>query len=104
MDTWTSRTTSKPPGAVPASCDRRTFLKGAALAVAGFSAAVPFQVLLPRPATAAQFLYSPDYGPLFPTLDENTDLELLSWPKASGRSRMVVSATVGVMAPHARGT
>src|SRR5262245_31464648 len=77
MNILTSRTASKYPEAAPARCDRRAFLKGAALAVTGFSAAGPLQALLARPATAVQLPYSPDYGPLLPTPDENTGLELL---------------------------
>jgi uncharacterized protein len=81
MDPWTSRTTSQPLNAVPTHCNRRTFLKSATLVVAGVSAAVPWQALRTRPATAAQLPYSPDYGPLVPTPDAHTGLELLALPE-----------------------
>ena len=81
MVPWTSRTTSQHLNAVPTHCNRRTFLKGATLVVAGVSAAVPLQALRTRPATAAQLPYSPDYGPLVPTLDATTGLELLALPE-----------------------
>lgn len=56
---------------------RRSFLKRGA-AVAGVSAVASFQALLTRPRTALAF--SPDYGPLFPTPNEATGLNLLQLP------------------------
>jgi uncharacterized protein len=59
-------------------CDRRSFLKGST-AMAGLSAAASFQALLARPRSVLAF--SPDYGPLSPTLDEATGLDLLKLPE-----------------------
>ena len=59
--------------------DRRSFLKGGALAIA--SAALPFKALIGREAGAVELPYSSDYGPLKPTKDETTGLPLLNLPE-----------------------
>ena len=62
--------------------DRRTLLKGGAAAVAGLSVpAMAFQALMSKPAKAAWPGFSPDYGPLYETVDQNTGLPLLKLPK-----------------------
>jgi uncharacterized protein len=61
---------------------RRTFLRGAAVA-AGAAAFGPFDALAARTANAAiaKLPFSPDYGPLYPTRDQATGLELLRLPR-----------------------
>ncbi|MGH9891455.1 MAG: alkaline phosphatase PhoX [bacterium] len=58
--------------------DRRNFLMSGGLAVA--SAALPFKALIGREAQAVELPYSPNYGPLQPTIDETTQLPLLNLP------------------------
>jgi secreted PhoX family phosphatase len=59
--------------------DRRSFLRGAAMA--GIAAATPFQALAGRdPGTNGKRRPSPDYGPLGPVKDETTGLPLLLLP------------------------
>jgi secreted PhoX family phosphatase len=59
--------------------ERRTLLRGAALAAA---ASVPFQALAARTAAAApaKFEFDAGYGPLSPVKDQATGLELLQLP------------------------
>jgi uncharacterized protein len=62
---------------------RRSLLRGAA-AVAGAAAFVPFEALAARTSGAGPVVkatFSPDYGPLRPTRDHTTGLELLMLPK-----------------------
>lgn len=61
---------------------RRAFLRGAA-AVAGGLAAAPLEALAARSASAEspKLAVSPDYGPLQPTRDLTTGLELLMLPR-----------------------
>lgn len=62
--------------------DRRTVLRGAAAAVAGM-ASVPLAALAAHAEsqTVAKQEFSPDYGPLHPTKDQTTGLELLLLPR-----------------------
>jgi secreted PhoX family phosphatase len=61
---------------------RRTLLRGAAVA-AGAAAFGSFDALAARTAkgAVARLPFSPDYGPLFPTRDQTTGLELLRLPR-----------------------
>jgi uncharacterized protein len=61
---------------------RRRFLRGAALA-AGAATFAPFDALAARTAGAAvqKRAFSVDYGPLYPTRDHATGLELLRLPR-----------------------
>lgn len=60
------------------SLSRRGFLKSAVGAAA--AVAMPFSVLGSGAARAVQLPYSPDYGPLLPTPDQTTGLNLLRLP------------------------
>jgi secreted PhoX family phosphatase len=64
--------------------DRRTFLRGSALVAASVAAGGPLHALGVRMAAADESVrqeFSPDYGPLFPTQDQTTGLELLALPR-----------------------
>jgi len=61
---------------------RRSFLQRSALTLGGLAVASgALQPLTLGNAHARWFPYSPDYGPLFPTVDKNTGLPLLLLPK-----------------------
>jgi uncharacterized protein len=63
--------------------DRRGFLRGAAVA-ASLAALGPLEALGARAAGAAPLKtmpFSPDYGPLYPTRDQTTGLDLLLLPR-----------------------
>jgi uncharacterized protein len=69
-------------GDVDANLSRRSLLKGGAAMVAGMSVpAMAFQAYMSKPANAAWPQFSPDYGPLYETIDQNTGLPLLKLPK-----------------------
>lgn len=64
--------------------DRRGFLRGAAVAAAGLATLGPLEALAARAAGAAPIKKSPfsaDYGPLRPTRDHTTGLDLLLLPR-----------------------
>ncbi|MEV6108582.1 alkaline phosphatase PhoX [Streptomyces sp. NPDC051940] len=68
------------PEAHSTGFQRRTLMRGAALAAA---ASVPFQALAARTAAAeqARFDFDAGYGPISPVRDQTTGLELLALPR-----------------------
>jgi secreted PhoX family phosphatase len=73
---------SSETNSVDTGISRRGFLRGAAVA-AGAATLTPWDALAARTAAAAveKKAFSVDYGPLRPTLDHTTGLELLMLPK-----------------------
>ncbi len=65
------------------SADRRTFLRGTAVAAGVAGASIPFEALAARHRAAqpARLDTAPGYGPLRPVRDQTTGLELLALPK-----------------------
>ena len=65
------------------TADRRTFLRGTAVAAGVAGASIPFEALAARhrAAVPAKVDIAPGYGPLGPVRDQTTGLELLALPK-----------------------
>ena len=65
------------------AADRRTFLRGSAVAAGVAGAGIPFEALAARHRAAqpARVDTAPGYGPLRPVRDESTGLELLALPQ-----------------------
>lgn len=75
--------TKVPPTSSP-GLDRRGFLRGAAVTAAGLATLGPLEALAARTAGAAPVQMAPfsvDYGPLRPSRDQATGLELLMLPR-----------------------
>ena len=65
------------------TADRRTFLRGTAVAAGVAGVSIPFEALAARhrAAVPAKVDTAPGYGPLGPVRDQTTGLELLALPK-----------------------